>query len=261
MFIDSIILGIVQGLTEFLPISSSGHLILFRDILNLNVEYGLSYDAVLQLATTLAILTYFRKDIYKLFIDFLKLISVREVGDRIMLIAVIVGTIPAIILGLLLEEYMDTIFRSSNVVALTLFLGGLLMLLAEKVAKQTEKISVKKGLVIGLFQSLALIPGMSRSGMTIVGGLFSGITRERATRFSFILAFPILFGSGMKKLLDLQTEGLLSSLGIELLVGSLTSFIVGILAIHYLLKYLRSHSLKVFVWYRWVAALIILLLV
>lgn len=257
---DSITLGIVQGLTEFLPISSSGHLIFFRDILNLNVEYGLSFDAVLQLATTLAILVYFRKDICNLAKDFLRLITRKEVENKVMLLAVIVGTIPALLLGLILEGYMDTIFRNSYLVAGTLFIGGLLMLLVEKVATQDKELTVKRGLIIGFFQSLALIPGMSRSGMTIAGGLFTGITREKATRFSFILAFPILLGSGLKKLYDLNSEGVLDIVGMDLFVGSVTAFIVGLLAIHYLLKYLRSHSLRVFVWYRWIVAVLILIL-
>lgn len=259
MTLQSIFLGIIQGLTEFLPISSSGHLIVFRDIFNLQFEYGLAYDAVLQLATTLAILVYFRKDICNLVKKFFVMIKGGEKDPT--LLAVIIGTIPAIILGLLLEEYMDTVFRSSELVALTLFLGGLVMLLTERFAKQDGEISMKKGLVIGLFQSLALIPGMSRSGMTIAGGLFAGITREAATRFSFILAFPILLGSGLKKLYDLNSDGLLNVIGVDLFWGSLSAFIVGLIAIHFLIKFLKNNSLKVFVWYRWVVALLIVLFI
>jgi undecaprenyl-diphosphatase len=114
--------------------------------------------------------------------------------------------------------------------------------------------------LIGLFQSLALIPGMSRSGMTIAGGLFSNLGREQATRFSFLLATPVLLGSGIKKFLDLQSDGILNSVGIELLWGTVAAFIVGLLAIHFLIKYLKNHTLKVFVWYRVVLAILILLI-
>jgi undecaprenyl-diphosphatase len=260
-YFSDIFLGIVQGLTEFLPISSSGHLILMRDILNMQVVSGLAYDAVLQLATTLAILVYFRKDIYDLAVSFFKLMSRTEIEDnkKSLLLAVIIGTIPAVFFGLLLEGYMETIFRSSVIVAATLFVGGLVMLISEYVAQRFDrastKISIKKGLIIGLFQSLALIPGMSRSGMTISGGLFVGINREVATRFSFILAFPVLLGSGIKKFIDLQNASLVD---LNLLVGFIASFVFGLLAIHFLIKFLKKNSLKAFVFYRWVLALIVL---
>jgi undecaprenyl-diphosphatase len=261
--IKSIILGIVQGVTEFLPISSSGHLILFRDILGLQVNYGLAFDAVLQLATTLAILVYFRKEIIDLVKSFFKIILRREQDQKQknITLAVIIGTIPAIILGILLEEFMDTVFRNSLLVAGTLVFGSLIMYFAEKFAAQNTEINWKNGLIIGLFQSLALVPGMSRSGMTISGGLFMGLPREIATRFSFILAFPILFASGIKKLIDLGSGGFLNVIGVELLWGSIASFLTGILAIHFLIKYLRANNMNVFIWYRVLLAIGILIFV
>jgi len=259
--LNSIILGIVQGITEFLPISSSGHLIIFRDFLGAQVEYGLAFDAVLQLATTLAILVYFRLEIWRLAESFWKLIRGIDQDSRQknMTLAVMVGTIPAVILGLLLEDFMETIFRSTTVVAFTLIIGAGVMFFAEKFATQTKEITWKNGLIIGLFQSLALIPGMSRAGMTISGGLFMGLKREAATRFSFVLAFPILFGSGMKKLFDLGSGGLFGIVGFELIVGSVVAFITGILSIHFLIKFLRTNTMKVFVWYRVLLAVGILM--
>ena len=260
--ISGIILGVVQGLTEFLPISSSGHLILAREVLGLKTSYGLSFDAVLQLATSLAVLVYFRADFMRLFKVATAWLQRRaiEQKDKILLLALIIGTIPAVILGLLLEDYMGTTFRSSELVAFALIAGAVLFFLAEKFAKKNENLTVKKGLWIGLFQTLALIPGMSRSGMTISGGLFFGLSREDAARFSFMLAFPIIFGGGMKKLLELSGSGALSEIGLSLLVGALSAFIVGMFAIHYLLKYLKNHTLGIFIVYRLALAVLVLAL-
>lgn len=258
--ISGVILGVIQGITEFLPISSSGHLILAREVLGLESQYGLSFDAVLQLATSLAVLLYFRHDFLRLFKSALGFVLSKqqvEAGDRILLLALIFGTIPAVVFGLLLEGYMETTFRSAELVGVTLLLGALIFYIAEKIAKQTESVTPKKGFLIGLFQSLALIPGMSRSGMTISGGLFLGLKREEAARFGFMLAFPIIFGSGAKKLIELGINGGLSDIGVPLLSGAVIAFFVGIAAIHYLLKYLKSHTLSIFIWYRVILALVV----
>ncbi|NCS98590.1 undecaprenyl-diphosphatase UppP [Candidatus Parcubacteria bacterium] len=258
----SILLGFVQAVTEFLPISSSGHLILFRDLTNTQFEYGLAYDSVLQFATTLAVVVYFRKDILRLIDSFFKIFTgkLEKHEDKILIGAIIIGTIPAVVFGLLLEDLMDTIFRSSLLVAATLILGAIIMHFADKISKQDREINIKNGLIIGLFQSLALIPGMSRSGMTISGGLLMGLKREAAIRFSFLLAIPVLLGSGVKKMLDLESSGLLSSLGLELVFGAITAFIFGILAIKFLITYLKNNSFKVFIWYRLILASVIVLI-
>ena len=259
--VNGIILGIVQGLTEFLPISSSGHLIIMRDFLGIQSDNGLSFDAVLQLATTLAVLVYFWKDLWRIFMSFINLLLRKpiESKDKVMLTAIILGTIPAVFFGLLLEEKMETVFRNPKLVAGTLIFGALIMYFAEKWSKKDHQLTAKKGLHIGFYQAIALIPGMSRSGMTISGGLHVGLNREEATRFSFILAFPILLGSGLKKLLDLSSSGILDSVGSSLFAGSITAFFVGIFAIHFLIKYLKTHTLNAFVVYRIVLALLLIL--
>lgn len=263
--LNSIILGIVQGSTEFLPISSSGHLIIFRDILGIQTDSGLAFDAVLQLATTFAVLVYFWKDISSYVKNFFLWIFRKkiETENKNVLLAIIFGTIPAVVLGFLLEESMDTVFRNSNLVALTLVLGALIMFFADKFSEKLEvrskKLKVRSGFLIGCFQALALVPGMSRSGMTISGGLFSGLNRELATKFSFLLAFPILLGSGLKKLLDLYTSGNIAETGVSLLFGSITAFVVGLLAIHFLVSFLKKNSMKVFVIYRIMLAIFILI--
>ena len=258
--LDGIILGIVQGLTGFLPISSSGHLILVREVLGLQTGLGLSFDAVLQLATSLAVLAYFRADFVRLFWASVRWLQKKtiEQKDKVLLLALIIGTIPAVTVGLLLEGYMETTFRNAELVAWALIAGSILFFLAERFAKQDESLTVKKGLWVGLFQTLSLIPGMSRSGVTISGGLFFGLKREEAARFSFMLAFPIIFGSGMKKFLELSASGSLNEIGLSLFAGALSAFIIGVLTIHYLLKYLRNHTLGIFIVYRILLAGLIL---
>lgn len=254
-----IILGFVEGLTEFIPVSSSGHLIIAHHFLGTNTN-DLAVDAILQLATILAVGVYFRKDLWNVFLNFLKLISRKEIdsGEKTLPTALIVGTIPAVILGLLLEKYIGTVFRSTHLVALALIGGSILMYIAEKTYRESQSLSISSGFKIGLYQCLALIPGVSRSGATISGGLLEGLSREQAVRFSFLLSFPIILGSGLKKLLDLVLTG--GALTLPLGVSFLVSFVVGLFCIHYLLKYLRNHSLQIFIWYRVILAIILLML-
>jgi undecaprenyl-diphosphatase len=268
-FIQSAILGLVQGLTEFIPVSSTGHLLVVRKIMGLDLVGSLSFDAILQLATGLAVLVYFYKDILNIF-----------TSKNWKLIGVLVaGTIPAIILGLLLQDYMDTVFRGTGVVAVALILGAGLFYWAEKKGARgklssfnggsnhsesfprTPDVSLSQSLKVGLFQCLALIPGFSRSGSTISGGLLSGLNRETAVRFSFLLSLPIIFGSGLYKVYDQVHHGVLHNIETSLIIASIFAFISGLLAIHYLLKFLKNHSLNWFGLYRLILAIIILFFV
>lgn len=260
--LDGIILGVVQGLTEFLPVSSSGHLIIARELFGITAAHGLAIDALLQLATALAVLIYFRGDIAELCRSVLRM-GRRALGkpatavsdeQRQLMGALVVGTVPAVVAGLFLEEYMETTFRSAELVAWVLIAGSLLFLGAEyanrRYAGAHHPVTVKSGLVVGLFQALALIPGMSRSGATISGGLFMGFAREQAARFGFLLSFPIILGSGLKKVIELGAEGVFASMGVPLLISALCAFGVGLAVIHLLLQYLRRHTLLIFVVYR-----------
>jgi undecaprenyl-diphosphatase len=259
------ILGLVQGATEFLPVSSSGHLILAREFLGIT-QNGLAADAVLQLATALAVVAYFWNDLWRLAEVFFAKISGKDVSseDWNTVLALIVGTVPGVLLGLLLEHTMDTVFRDSHLVAYALIAGSLVMLTAEYVYSRISGDDGKKnvdlagGLVVGIFQALALVPGMSRSGMTISGGLFLGLSRAAAARFGFLLAVPIILGSGAKKFFELSGSGELASLGMPLLWGSAVAFVSGFIAIHFLLGFLRNNKLTAFVWYRIALAAVIL---
>ena len=258
-FLEAIVLGITQGLTEFIPVSSSGHLILVHKFFGSSTN-DLALDAVLQLATVLAVLVYFRLELWTLIKNTISIVLRKPVEqkDKTLVGALFFGTIPAIILGLLLESKIETAFRSIHLVAYGLLAGSILMFIADRMVKASTPLTTKKGVIIGFFQSLALVPGVSRSGATISGGLLQGLSREEATRFSFLLSFPIIFGSGLKKLLDLfNTAGGITG---PQLVACAVAFIVGLFCIHYLLKYLKTHSLSIFIWYRVVLAMIILLL-
>lgn len=260
--LESVVLGLVQGLTEFLPVSSTGHLVLAREFFGLGGEYSLAVDAVLHLATALAVLIYFRKDILRLLHSFSHMILRKEVerGDRILIWALILGTIPAVFFGLLFESSIEGAFRNTELVAYALIGGSLLFFIAERLAKQVSALNIKKGIIIGFFQALALIPGVSRSGSTISGGLLLGLTRENAARFAFLLSFPVILGAGLLKLFELGEAGILVSSGGMIAASALTAFLSGMFAIHFLLKFLKTHTLDVFIVYRLLLAVLILFL-
>lgn len=259
--LEAILLGITQGVTEFLPISSTGHLILVRSLFSESAYGTLSFDAILQLSTTFAVLIYFRKDLLDILFSIYKFFIKREVDENFKLsIFIFIGTIPAIFFGILLEEKMNTVFRDVKYVSLFLILGGALMYFAERYHKNIlnfQKLNFRNSLKIGLFQSLALLPGFSRSGSTISGGLFSSLGRVEAVRFSFLLSVPILLGTGIKKLTEI---GSISNKP-ELLVSSLFAFIFGILSIHFLLKFLKSQKLYVFIIYRIILSFVIFIFI
>ena len=267
-FFDGIILGIVQGLTEFFPVSSSGHLILARDILGIHTENSLAFDAVLQLATSFAILFCFKKEFFKLCGDFLSFFKKNNSEDNANIntqnyswfVPIILGTLPIVILGLVFENIIGTVLRNDNVVVLALLAGSLLFILAEWFAKQDKELNAKKGFWVGVFQTLALIPGISRSGATISGGLLFGMKREEATRFSFMLGFPILFGSGILKLFELGLNGTSSREWLVILISSLMAFIAGALSINFLVKFLKTHTLHIFAIYRILLAIIVFII-
>ncbi|QSH39450.1 undecaprenyl-diphosphate phosphatase [Candidatus Kaiserbacteria bacterium] len=251
-----IALGIVQGLTEFLPISSSGHLILTHQLLGSVGDFDLAFDALLHFATATAIVVYFWRDIYTLILSALaiprKLLSRQNLAaNEEVVLALVAGTIPAVILGLVLEESMATLFRNPLLVAGALIFGSAIMFSAERyTGLLTRFTSVaygwKRGLIIGLFQSLALIPGTSRSGMTISAGMLFGMARGEAARFGFLLGVPLLLGAGAKKALELG----IGEITIHMITGTVTAFIVALLVIHLLLKFLQNNTLYVFIVYR-----------
>ncbi len=255
---EAIGLGLVQGLTEFLPISSSGHLILARALFGIEDANALAFDAVLQLASIVAVMVYFFPDIWQLTQTALRKLGRLPVNlrDETLLYALLIGTIPAVVLGLSLESLMETVFRSPLLVAGVLVAGSVLFMYAEWKylnVPRTNDMSIRTGLTIGCFQALALIPGMSRSGAAIVGGMLMGLTRQEAARFAFLLALPVITGAGLKKFLDLISSDEVVVWG-SVLIGASVAFMSALLAIHFMLTFVRKHTLWPFIWYRIILA-------
>lgn len=255
----AVLLGAVQGLTEWLPISSTGHLILTERLFGLDTAvFNLTFDAAIQLGTTLAVIYFFRKDLWGLVTKF------NQPKEKRLGIALVVATIPAIFFGLLLEDLIEGPFRQLPVIATTLAVGGVIFLLVERYAKQrktAEQTGWLDALVIGLAQSMALIPGVSRSGATIVAGMLLGLSRAEAARFTFLLSIPIITIAGGKKLLDVIT-GDAGAVQLDLvLVGLVSAALVGYFTIKYLLRFLAHHRLDVFAYYRFVLAAVLFLII
>ena len=254
----SIILGVVQGITEFLPISSTGHLVLAHSILGVEESSSLAFDAVLHLATALAVCVYFFDEIRILVQTVLRKLGRLPVNQKDLLVvkAIAVGIIPAVVCGLLLQSLMEDAFRNPLLVALVLIIGSLFFMYAEYVYDtqfHTGEIDTKTGFKIGLFQVLALIPGFSRSGATIAGGMVLGLSRSDAARFSFLLAVPVILGAGSKKILDLiQSDGEVAWMPI--IVGASVAFAVGLCAIHFMITFVKKYTLWPFIWYRIILA-------
>jgi undecaprenyl-diphosphatase len=259
LVVQAVILGIVQGLTEFLPISSSGHLIVVPALLGWNDAFldSLAFGVMLHLATLLALLVYFRDDWLRLVpagLAALRDRSFRGDPDRRLAWLLAVTTIPAVIAGLLLNDLAETTFREPRLVAVTLVAGAAILWLADRVAgrsRRMDNLTFPIAIGIGAAQALALVPGISRSGISISAGLFVGLDRPDAARFAFLMATPITFGAGIweaRKLLAGEA-GVAVQL-VPLVAGMLASLVAGLLAIAVLLRYLRSHGVGVFVAYR-----------
>ncbi|OGY83734.1 MAG: undecaprenyl-diphosphatase UppP [Candidatus Kerfeldbacteria bacterium RIFCSPHIGHO2_12_FULL_48_17] len=264
---SSVVLGIVQGATEFIPISSSGHLLLFHNVFGFRVEQDLFFDVALHVGTLLALLVYFRSDVYNLLRAwFTTLFTPRRFQDPQSRLAwfILLGTIPAALVGYFFEDIIDLYFRSSWVVVLMLILIGICFLLFDRDAKKMIALDVltpKSAFFIGVAQALALIPGTSRSGITIIAARVAGLDRKAAARFSFLLSLPIVAGAGLKKAFDSDILSLQSGQFLALVVGVCVSAAVGLLAIRFLMKFLEKYSLRVFAYYRLaLAAFIIIIL-
>ena len=264
--IEAIVLGIVQGLTEFLPISSTAHLRIVPAFFSWD-DPGAEFTAVTQLGTMVAVLAYFRADLWR--ISRAWLASLRDAGRRSDLDArlgwyIIVGTVPIVIFGVLFERQIETGARSLYLMATTLIVLGLVLLLAERVGSQTrplEDINAREGVVVGLAQAAALVPGVSRSGATISAGLFLGLDRAAAARFSFLLSVPAVVLSGVFQLAAILSGDNGESGGVVgLVVATLLAFAVGYASIAFLLRWLASHSTLVFVVYRVALGVLVLAL-
>ena len=252
-YLQAIILAIIEGLTEFLPVSSTGHMIIGTALMNMEpTPFVKLFTIVIQLGTILSVLVLYFKRFFKSLNFYYKLV---------------VAAIPASILGLLLNDFIDSLLESPLMVAIMLVVGGVILLFVDKWFNKpsidnSDDISYKQSFIIGLYQCLALIPGTSRSASTIVGGMTQNLTRKAAAEFSFFLAIPMMLGASVVKLYKFLKEGHTFS-GDEinlLIVGNIVGFIVAIIAIKTFINILTKHGFKAFGWYRIVVGLIILVL-
>jgi undecaprenyl-diphosphatase len=265
--LQALIMGIVQGLTEFLPVSSSGHLVIVPFLLGSDDLFlsSLAFSVMLHLGTLVALLVYFRADWVRLIpagVAALRERSFRDDPDRRLAWLLVASTIPAAVVGVLFEDLISTTFREVGLVVIMLVVGGAILFLADRLGRRDRgvgDVTFPVALAIGAAQALALIPGMSRSGMSISAARLAGLDREAAARFAFLMATPITAGAGLFEARNLVTgdAGVDVAFG-PLLVGMVAALFSGLLAIHFMLRYLRTRSLDVFVWYRFALAAIVL---
>lgn len=255
--ITALFLGIVEGLTEFIPVSSTAHLVVLVDGLNFPAPPGRVFEVFIQLGAIMAIVVYYRKKLFHT----LFCIS-RERQSQKFALNVIIGTLPALCIGALAHSFIKSVLYNPIIIAITLIIGAFAIFIIEKWAKRVafetvDDISPKAAFLVGCCQVLALIPGVSRSGATIMGGLTIGLSRAAATEFSFFLSIPIMFAAvaydTWKNRADISFDG-----GIDMMIGLTSAFLSALLVVRYLIPFVSKHGFAPFAWYRIAAGLVIL---
>lgn len=256
---QAIILGIVQGITEFLPISSSAHLILMPSLTGWS-DQGVGFDLSVHVGTLLAVILYFRRDVTTLLVDGIQsLVTRKTVGESKLSWMIVIATIPACVAGVFLLDYIDTVLRTVWIIIATTVIYAVLLAAADywgRGQRKLQDIGLKDAIIVGVAQALALIPGTSRSGATMTAGLFMGLNRETASKFSFFMAIPITLAAALLKLLSIWSDGIQVDWG-GFLIGGVASFITAITAIHFFLKWLSTVGMWPYVIYRLVLAAVL----
>ncbi len=259
--LEAIFFGILQGLTEFIPISSTAHIRIFAEFFGMSEDPGAMFTAIMQIGTELAVLIYFRKDIVRIIsawfrkVIYRKYLDIEEAADARMGWLIIVGSLPIAILGYLGQDAITTNFRSLWLIASVLIVFGVILGIADKYGKSDRNLkdlSLSHGILYGLAQAIALVPGVSRSGATIAMGRLLGYSREAALRYSFLLAIPAVFGSGFYQLKKAISDGSATTVFslTETLIATLVAFVIGYLVIGWLLKFVTTKSFMPFIIYR-----------
>lgn len=262
---EVILLAIIQGIAEFLPISSSAHLIIFRDVFGIGGQIGdniaLSFDIALHLGTLLAIAIYFFKDFLNIIITGVTKGPKDKEGKLFWFI--VVATIPAAIFGILFEDTIDGVIRGNFIIiALALAIMGVIIYLVDRkfaATKTLKEMTYKNALLVGIAQVFALIPGFSRSGTTIAAGRMMNLNREDSAKFSFYLSAPVVLGAVVLTLLKDGTIDIILANLPFFIIGVLVAFISGLLCIEFLLKYIKKHDFKIFMWYRLILAVVVII--
>lgn len=255
--LQSIILGIIQGITEFLPISSSAHLVIFPHIMGWDypAKDAFIFDVLVQMGTIIAVIAYFRKDLITIVGAVIQSFSRRKLWmdrDSILGWYILLSTIPAVVFGLILGDTVEKAFDSPTATANFLLITAFLLVLAERLGKRSrnsDAINWKDAIIIGFFQIITLFPGISRSGATIAGGMLRNLDRNSAARFSFLMSVPIMIAAGILSTIDLLKIPDFTTQIPTLIIGFVTSAIIGYLSIRWLLSYLTKHSLYLFAGY------------
>lgn len=266
-FLKAVILGIVQGLTEFLPVSSSGHLVIFQNFINMKTD--LFFDVMLHVGTLISVFIVYWEDISRMFIEFLAMIRDAIKGKfslknpyRRFTFMVIIACIPTGLMGVFLNDYFEQLFGGFTFVGFALIITGAVLVIGEKLGnghKSMGNINIVDALVIGIFQGIAITPGISRSGSTIVGGLFRGFNRELATKFSFIVSIPTVLGAALLEGKDALEVGILSVNLVAMLSGIIASAVAGVFAIKVMIRILNRGKLHYFSYYCWAMGLFVII--
>lgn len=266
----ALLLGSVQGISEFLPISSTGHLIILENYLGISQKtFGLAFDASLHLGTFFAVLLFFWQDWKKIIPSFINTLKKRKVEtfEEKLSWMVLLGTIPAALLGVVLNDIVENAFRSTSLVAWVLILGSLIFVAAEFFGKRKnnlESLGFIGAIFVGAGQAIALIPGVSRSGITISFGMFANLTRQEAARFAFLLSAPIILGAGGKQFLSVSVNFLEGKVNFSefqfFILGIISATFFGFLTVKYFLKFLSVGNLYPFILYRLILGIILLAL-
>ena len=255
-YFEAFLLGIVQGLTEFLPISSSGHIEISKVILGSSFDKneGLLFTIILHFATALSTMFIFRKDIINIFKG---LLTKKWNESKKFSLSILISMIPAVFIGLLYENFINSLFNGSLIlVAAMLYITGLLLFLSDFLKLKKKEITYKNSFIIGLAQAIAILPGISRSGATIATSVIMGIDREKAARFSFIMVIPLIFGSMFKSMIDYDFNFESFNI-ISLLIGFISAFITGLFACKWMIRLVKSSKLYYFSIYCWIVGSII----
>jgi undecaprenyl-diphosphatase len=247
--IKSLLIGIVQGLTEFLPVSSSGHIEIFKELFDYSPENGLVFTLILHLATALSTVVVFHKEIVKLFKG---LLAFKNNEETRYVLFIVISMIPAVFVGLFLEEQIEQLFdRNMLLVGGMLLITGLVLLWSDRVTNHEGELNFKNALIIGVVQAMAILPGISRSGSTIASAVILKIKRVTAAGFSFLMVLPLIAGASAKKVMDAgeSSELLEQAFGADMLLGFVGAFLAGILACRWMIKLVQKSKLSYFAYY------------
>jgi len=239
-FITSIILGALQGLTEFLPISSSGHLVLAERILGGKASTGLIFEVLVHFATMVSVVIFFRKKIWRMILSLIPPYTQDKIPALKLTAIIIIGTIPAAAIGLAFENYIESAFGSAQIASIMLLITGIILLSTRLIKPGGDSPGFKTGLLIGIAQSAALMPGISRSGTTIAAGMYLKLAPSEAAEFSFLLSLPAVFGATLLKSFDLVSLPMANAAIGPYIAGAITAFIVGYLSIAWLMRIIKQ---------------------